>query len=112
MAKGYWIGQVDVSDPEAFAEYSRLNQIAYRMYGGRYLIRGGTHEAVEGRYRSRLVVIEFPDYETAQACYRSPEYARAAAVRQAASIGDVVVVEGYDGPQPENLVDTPGHVST
>lgn len=106
MAKGYWIGQVDVSNPEAFAEYSRLNQLAYRMYGGKYLIRGGTNETVEGKYRARLVVIEFPDYETAQACYRSPEYAKAAAVRQMASIGDVVVVEGYDGPQPEDIIIT------
>ncbi|KER67945.1 hypothetical protein HR51_30670 [Burkholderia cepacia] len=108
MAKGYWIGQTDVTDPETFAEYSKLNQIAYRKYGGRYLIRGGEADVVEGQYRSRLVVIEFKDYETAQACYRSPEYTRAAAFRKSAAIADVVVVEGYVGLQPEEAASTEG----
>ncbi|MGU7774281.1 DUF1330 domain-containing protein [Burkholderia sp. MR1-5-21] len=104
MAKGYWIGQTDITDPDTFAEYSKLNQIAYRKYGGRYLIRGGQADVVEGKYRSRLVVIEFKDYETALACYRSPEYTRAAEFRKAAALADVVVVEGYIGLQPEEAV--------
>lgn len=104
MPKGYWIGQVDVSEQEIFAEYSKLNQIAYHKYGGKYLIRGGVNETVEGAFRSRLVVIEFPDFKTALACYNSPEYAKAAAIRKSAAISDVVVVEGYDGPQPGNRI--------
>ncbi|MFS8978201.1 DUF1330 domain-containing protein [Cupriavidus necator] len=103
MPKGYWIGQVEITDPEKFAAYSEANQIAYRKYGGRYLIRGGNADVVEGSFRSRLVVIEFEDYETALACYRSPEYQIAASLRKAGSTGDVVVVEGYAGVQPEGV---------
>jgi uncharacterized protein (DUF1330 family) len=46
------------------------------------------------------VIIEFPDYDTALACYRSPEYSAAKKLRASASQGDIVVLEGYDGPQP------------
>ena len=55
---------------------------------------------MEGAARSRTVVIEFKDYDTALACYRSPEYAEAIRLRAPASVGDLVIVEGYDGPQP------------
>ena len=63
-------------------------------------MRGGTHEAREGTSRSRNVVLEFKDYETALACYNSPEYARLVALRSPHSEGDLVIIEGYDGPQP------------
>ena len=56
--------------------------------------------AIEGQSRSRNVVIEFPDYETALACYHSPEYQANIKVRQPHSIADLVIIEGYDGPQP------------
>jgi uncharacterized protein (DUF1330 family) len=102
MAKGYWIGMVDVSDPEAYKAYVRENAIAFRKFGGRFLVRGGTSETVEGRSRSRLVVIEFKDYATALACYRSPEYTKAIALRKDVSVADLVVIEGYDGVQPSD----------
>jgi len=100
MAKGYWFVQVEVSDPERYKDYIAANQIAFRNYGARYVIRGGRHEAVEGSCRSRLVVIEFADYETALACYRSPEYQHAITRRHGHAVADVAIVEGYDGPQP------------
>jgi uncharacterized protein (DUF1330 family) len=100
VAKGYWLAQVDVTDPEGYKDYVAANQAAFRKYGARYVIRAGRYEAVEGACRSRLVVIEFADYETALACYRSPEYQRAAALRQGRATVDIAVVEGYDGPQP------------
>jgi uncharacterized protein (DUF1330 family) len=100
MAKGYWLAQVEVTDPEGYKGYVTANQIAFRKYGGRYVIRAGRHEAVEGSCRPRLVVIEFPDYETALACYRSPEYQHAAALRQGHAVVDIAVVEGYGGAQP------------
>ena len=99
-AKGYWIAQVDVRDPEPYREYMAANAVAFAKYRGRFLVRGGPAEHVEGSWRSRVVVIEFPDYATALACYRSPEYAAALAIRERHSTGDVIVVEGYDGPQP------------
>jgi uncharacterized protein (DUF1330 family) len=64
-----------------------------------HISRGGKYESVEGKSRERNVVIEFKDYDTAFACYRSPEYAKAIKVREGKSTADIIV-EGYDGPQP------------
>lgn len=100
MAKGYWMAQVDVANPDGYKDYLTANQAAFRKYGGRYVVRGGRHETMEGACRSRLVVIEFPDYDTALACYRSPEYQHAASLRKSHAIADIAVVEGYDGAQP------------
>ena len=100
MAKGYWIAQIDVTDPEAYKKYVAANAVAFAKFGARFLVRAGKAETVEGTSRSRNVVIEFPSYESALECYRSPEYREAMALREAASTGDLVVVEGYDGPQP------------
>ncbi len=63
-------------------------------------IRGGKSEAVEGKLRARVVVIEFPNYEAALTCYRSPEYQKAKALRIGKGIGEIAILEGYDGPQP------------
>lgn len=100
--KGYWIALVDVHDPERYKAYIAANAEAFRKYGGRFLVRGGEREIPEGKARSRTVVIEFKDYATALACYRSPEYARALALRTPVSDGDFIIVEGYDGPQPSD----------
>ncbi len=54
----------------------------------------------EGHPRSRVVVIEFPTYEAALECYRSPEYAKAMALREGKSVMDLAITEGYDGQQP------------
>jgi hypothetical protein len=62
--------------------------------------RGGKYDVREGTTRSRNVVIEFPDYQAALACYDSPEYQRAISFRTAASVGDLIILEGYDGRQP------------
>jgi uncharacterized protein (DUF1330 family) len=100
MAKGYWIVRVDVSDPEAYKTYAAANAEAFRKFGARFLVRGGKYEAVEGQSRARNVVIEFKDFATALACYHSPEYAAAMALRLPAATADIIVIEGYDGPQP------------
>ena len=100
MAKGYWIGQVDVTDPGEYQHYVKANAAAFHKYGARFLVRGGTAEVKEGTSRTRNVVLEFADYATALACYHSPEYQAAKALRDGRSIADMVIVEGYDGPQP------------
>jgi uncharacterized protein (DUF1330 family) len=100
MAKGYWIASIDVSDPEAYKLYIAENQKAFRQYGARYIARAGKSEVMEGKGRSRIVVIEFDDYASAMACYRSPQYAKAMALRESCAAADIIVVEGYDGPQP------------
>jgi uncharacterized protein (DUF1330 family) len=97
--KGYWIAHMDVTDPEGYKAYIAANAAAFSKYGGRFLVRGGTRDVVEGSVRGRTVVLEFPSYETALTCYRSPEYQAAAALRQGKADFDFFVIEGYDGPQ-------------
>jgi len=97
MAKGYWIAHVDVTDPEGYKEYVALNAKAFAKYNAKFLVRGGQFEVKSGAVKSRHVVLEFKDYATALACYESPEYKAACAVRDKNSKADVIVIEGYDG---------------
>ncbi|MBC7896291.1 MAG: DUF1330 domain-containing protein [Cytophagaceae bacterium] len=105
MAKGYWIVQSDINDMEQHQEYVRANRAVLGRYGARFLVRWGTQSIEEGTARARQVVIEFPDFAAATSCYRDPEYAAAHALRIGAAEGDVVIVEGYDGPQPVLLAE-------
>jgi len=100
MTKGYWVVRADVNEPDKYAGYMADNGEAFRKYGARFLVRGGPFETPEGSARSRNVVIEFPSYQAAVDCYRSPEYQRARAHREGAADFDFVIIEGYDGPQP------------
>lgn len=100
MAKGYWIAHVDVSNDEAYKPYAAANPGIFRKFGGRFVVRGGKYEGPEGVSRTRNVVIEFPDYAAALACYRSPEYQQNMKIRQANALTDLIIIEGYDGPQP------------
>jgi uncharacterized protein (DUF1330 family) len=107
MAKGYWIPQLDVSDPEGYKAYMAATPEAHRKYHGHVLVRGGACEVAEGRGRARNVLREFPDYATALACYRSPEYQRARPLRLPHSTCDFVIIEGYDGVQPQQQANAP-----
>ena len=100
MAKGYWIARVDVTNAEGYQGYVANNAAAFKKYGARFIVRGGTFEAPEGKARARNVVLEFSDYATAVACYHSPEYAAAKAHRDGAAEAELLIIEGYDGPQP------------
>ena len=100
MAKGYWIAHVDVDDAEGYKAYFAANAEPFAKYGARFLVRSGRSVQKEGALRGRHVVIAFKDYATAMACYESPEYQRALAIRQRVSRGDLVIIEGYDGIQP------------
>src|SRR5260221_6251075 len=100
MPKGYWIPHIDVSDPEGYKAYMAATPAAHEKYGGPALVRGGTQEGVEGKGRSRSVVREFPDYATALACYRSPEYQRAKPLRLCPSGFAFVLIEGYYRGEP------------
>jgi uncharacterized protein (DUF1330 family) len=101
MAKAYWIARIDISDAEAYGKYIEANAEPFAKYGARFLVRGGDYESKEGSVRQKQVVLEFTDYATAKACYDSPEYQAAIKLRLGASEGELVIVEGYDGPQPE-----------
>ena len=100
MPKGYWIGRVDVSDADAYRKYVVANAEPFARFGAKFLIRGGRFECVEGDARERNVVIEFPSFEAARACYEDPAYQRAKPQRAGASEGYNIVIQGYDGPQP------------
>ena len=100
MAKGYWIVRVDIADPEQYKKYIAANAAPLRKHGARFLVRAGTYEAVEGTSRARNAVIEFPTYQAALDCWRSPEYQEAIKLRTPVSTADLVIIEGYEGPQP------------
>ena len=100
MAKGYWIARVDVADPEQYRKYVAANAVAYKKYGAKFIVRGGKFENPEGSSRARNVVIEFPSHQAALDCFHSPEYQAAMAYRKGAGVFDLIVIEGYDGPQP------------
>ena len=97
MAKGYWIARVDVHNEEGYKAYAQANPAIFGKFGGKFVVRGGKYKAVEGHSRSRNVVIEFTDYDTAMACYNSPEYQENIKRRVANSTGELVIVEGFDG---------------
>lgn len=94
MRKAYWIGHIDVQEPAAYEAYRTANAAAFEKFGGRFLIRGGQQIQREGDLRTRSVVVEFDDLATAQACYDSPEYQTALALRLPCSLCDLVIVEG------------------
>lgn len=97
MAKGYWLAHGLVHDPVAYEAYRQANAEAFTKYGARFLVRGGQQTVVEGTAKPRAVVIEFDSYEQALACYHSPEYQRAKALRDPVSEVDLAIVEGWDG---------------
>ena len=78
MAKGYWMALVDVSDPESYKTYVAAIEDVFRTFGGRYVIRGGRNEVMEGKLRSRVVTVEFADYATALAATSRPNIRRSA----------------------------------
>ncbi|MGA8178870.1 MAG: DUF1330 domain-containing protein [Desulfobacterales bacterium] len=100
MSKGYWIAQVDVADTEKYKDYIQANAMPLKKFGAKFLVRAGRFEIPEGKSRSRNVVIEFPTYQAALDCWKSPEYQAALKLRLQVSTVDLVIIEGYDGPQP------------
>jgi uncharacterized protein (DUF1330 family) len=100
MAKGYWIVRVDIADPEKYKAYTTANAKPFARYGARFLARAGRFECVEGAARARNAIIEFPSYEAALECWHSAEYPEVMKLRTDISTIDLIVIEGYDGPQP------------
>ena len=87
--------QIAVRDPETYERYKQLAPPSIAAYGGRYLVRGGATETLEGTWRPRrLVVLEFPDAERARAWWASPEYAEAKGLRQSCAETEMLLVEG------------------
>ena len=100
MPKGYWIVRVDIADEQKYEAYIAANAEPLKKYGARFLVRAGRYENPEGASRSRNAVIEFPTYQAALDCWKSPEYQEAIKLRQTVSTADLIIIEGYEGPQP------------
>jgi uncharacterized protein (DUF1330 family) len=91
----YVVVQVDVKDPVRYEDYKRLVPASLAKYGGRFVVRGGRMETLEGTWSpKRFVMVEFPDVERAKAWWASADYAEAKALRQATSHTEMIVVEG------------------
>ena len=100
MPKGYWIVRVDITDPQKYQDYVAANAEPLSKHGARFLVRAGRFENPEGGSRSRNAVIEFPSYQAALDCWHSDAYQQAIKLRAAVSTIDLIIIEGYDGPQP------------
>ena len=91
----YIIVQVEIEDPVRYEDYKRMVPATLAKYGGRFIVRGGRTETLEGTWApNRFVMLEFPDVERARAWWASPEYAPAKALRQATSTTEMIVAEG------------------
>jgi uncharacterized protein (DUF1330 family) len=92
----YFICTMSIHDPETYRKYTALTPATLQRYGGKFLTRGDTVTTVEGgpAFTERLVLIEFPDRETALAWYNDADYQSAAAFRRMASAGRMILQEG------------------
>jgi len=91
----YVIGDIEVTDQAIYDEYRKQVPATLEKYGGRFVVRGGKTEPLEGGWApKRLVMLEFPTMEQALKWYRSAEYAPLIALRQKAARGRLVAVEG------------------
>jgi uncharacterized protein (DUF1330 family) len=91
----YIIADVEITDPERYAEYIRVVPATIARYGGRFLVRGGDHETLEGTWKpKRVVILEFPSYERAREWWSSEHYRGPRELRQSASTGSLVLVQG------------------
>jgi uncharacterized protein (DUF1330 family) len=91
----YIIAEIQVTDPTSYDRYRPMAAASIARFGGRYVVRGGKLDLLEGEPEpGRIVVIEFPDADAARRWYRSGEYQKALRIRQSASRGRVFLVEG------------------
>jgi uncharacterized protein (DUF1330 family) len=86
---------ISIHDPATYERYKLLAPPSIGKYGGRYAVRGGVTDTLEGAWEpQRLVILEFPSAERARAWWNSPEYAEAKAIRQSCAKTDMVLIDG------------------
>ncbi len=96
----YVVVEITVTDPGTYERYKQLAEASVTAHEGRYLVRGGRVETLEGsRVPPRLVILEFPSVERARSWWASPEYAEAKPVRAASATTEMILVDGYT-PSP------------
>jgi len=92
----YVVVEVEVEDPVRYEDYKKMVPPSLEAFGGRFLVRGGKVETLEGAWTpNRLVIVEFPSVEKAKAWWSSAEYAEAKALRQATATTKLIVAEGF-----------------
>ncbi len=96
MPKGYIIGHITVNDPDAYREYIERDTPILEGLGGRFIVRGGRADVMEGESHQRHVVIEFPSYQAALAAYHDPAYQEVAEIRKRSADSIILVVEGTE----------------
>ncbi|HEX2529974.1 MAG TPA: DUF1330 domain-containing protein [Burkholderiaceae bacterium] len=99
MKKAYVVAEINITDPAVYEEYKPLSTASVAQFGGVFLVRGGERDQREGEDAThnntwRTVIVEFPSLEQARRWYGSVEYAKAKAIRQASSVGRLLIVEG------------------
>ncbi len=91
----YVLGEIEVTNPEGYDDYTARVPATIAQYGGRFLVRGGAAEPLEGEWpQRRRVLIEFPTMEAARRWWDSAEYAQPKALRRANSTGRLLLLEG------------------
>lgn len=94
----YIIVEVEITDPETYVGYTKLTPATIAAYDGRFIVRGGKTESLEGDWNpNRMVVLQFPSVERAREWWNSPDYAPAKAIRHKAAKSKMIVVEGFEG---------------
>lgn len=96
----YFIVEIEITDPEAYKRYTARTPDIIAKYGGRFLVRGGNGEAIEGAPPARIVVIEFADRAAAKRFYDSPDYQEILKIRHSASKGRMMLVDGVASASP------------
>ena len=96
MKKGYIIVRVSILDSNLFQKYPPLSAEVMNKYGGKYIIRGGKTDVLEGEWPvDRTTIVEFESFESAKKCYESVEYSKAMKIRQNSTKSDLILIEGY-----------------
>ncbi len=96
MPKAYVIGHITVTNAEAYKEYVERDTPIIEAGGGKFLVRGGASEVMEGEFKARHVVIEYPDLASAKANWTGEAYQDVAKIRHANALSDIVIVEGTE----------------
>ncbi len=91
----YIVAEVEITDPTGYQNYAKQTAATLEPYGGRFIVRGGNAETLEGGWQpQRFVIIEFPDSEQAKAWYNSPEYTAIIGIRHRSANSRIILVQG------------------
>jgi uncharacterized protein (DUF1330 family) len=92
---GYIVADIEITDPDEYQKYAQQTAATIERYGGKFLVRGGRSETLEGDWKTkRIVILEFPSVEQAKTWYDSPEYSAIKGIRHRSAISNILLVHG------------------